>query len=159
MAEWLKEVISIIKEEYSGSSKDEIKEAIIDYVESNLAEIVAKIKLPSSKKLEISTRKDSYLSARSGVKLHRLQENQSKTELIRELEKIQDDFSSRGMRNDADRFTNHITSIEEASITKKQTLMYVDSDLTELIMQEETVEESDDRTTRKLKELAEDASE
>ena len=159
MAERLKEVISIIKEEYPGSSKDEIKEAIIDYVESNLAEIAAKIKLPSSKKLEISTRKDRYLAARSGVKLHKLQENQSKTELIRELEKIQDDFSSRGMRTDADRFTNYIQSIEEASITKKQTLMYADSDLTELIMQEETVEESDDRTTRKLKELAEDASE
>ena len=156
MAERLKEVISIIKEEYPGSSKDEIKEAIIDYIESNLPEIVAKIKLPSSKKLEISTRKDRYRAARSGVKLHMLQEHQSKTELIRGLEKIQDDFSSRGIRNDADRFTNHITSIEEASITKKQTLMYVDSDLTELIMQEETVEESDDRTTRKLKELAED---
>jgi hypothetical protein len=159
MAERLKEVISIIKEEYPDSSKDEIKEAIIDYIESNLPGIVAEIKLPSSKKLERSTRKDRYRAARSGAKLHRLQENQSKTELIRELEKIQDDFSSRGMRKDADRFTNHIKSIEEASITKKQTLMYADSDLTELIMQEETVEESDDRTTRKLKELAEDASE
>ena len=159
MAERLKEVISIIKEEYPCSSEDEIKEAIIDYIESNLPEIVAEIKLPSSKKLERSTRKDRYRAARSGVKLHRLQESQSKTELIRELEKIQDDFSSRGMRNDADRFTNHIKSIEGTSITKKQTLMYVDSDLTALIMQEETVEELDDRTTRKLKELAEDASE
>jgi len=159
MAEWLKEVISIIKEEYPGSSKDEIKEAIIDYIVSNLPGIVAEIKLPSSKKLERSTRKDRYRAARSGVKLHRLQENQSKTELIRELETIQDDFSSRGMKSNADRFTTYIKDIEDGSITKKQTLMYVDSDLTELIMQEETVEESDDRTTRKLKELAEDASE
>ena len=159
MAELLKEVISIIKEEYPDSSKDEIKEAIIDYIESNLPGIVAEIKLPSSKKLERSTRIDRYRAARSGVKLHRLQENQSKIGLVRELEKIQDDLSSRGMRNDADRFTNYINSIEEASITKKQTLMYADSDLTELIMQEGTVEESNDRTTIKLKELAEDASE
>jgi len=158
MKSQLRELIFIIKEQYPDSSEDEITEAIMDYMESNLSEIVAKIKLPSSKKLGRSTRRDRYLAARSGVKLHRLQEDLSKTELISELEKIQDDFSSRGMKSNADRFTSYIEDIEGASITKKGTLMYVDSDLTELIMQEETVEESDDRTTRKLKELAEDAS-
>ena len=158
MAERLKEVISIIKEEYPDSSEDEIKEAIINYVESNSFEIVAKIKLPSSKKLEKSTRKDRYRAARSVVKLHKLQEDQSKIETISALERIQEDLSNRGMRENANIFTKHIKNIEETSITKKETLMYADSDLTELIMQEETVEESDDRATRKLKELAEDAS-
>ena len=154
----LKEIISIIKEEYPDSSEDEIKEAIIKYVESNSFEIVAKIKLPSSKKLEKSTREDMYRAARSVVKLHKLQEDQSKIETISALERIQEDLSNRGMRENANIFTKHIKNIGESSITKKETLMYADSDLTELIQQEETGEELDVRTNRKLKELAEDVS-
>jgi hypothetical protein len=154
----LKEIISIIKEEYPDSSEDEIKEAIINYVESNSFEIVAKIKLPSSKKLEKSTREDMYRATRSVVKLHKLQEDQSKIETISALERIQEDLSNRGMRSAADRYTKYIKDIGGASATKKETLMYVGSDLTEQIIQEETVEESDVRTNRKLKELAEDAS-
>ena len=154
----LKEIISIIKEEYPDSSEDEINKAIIGHIESNLPEIVAKIELPSSKQLERSTRKDRYRAARSVFKLYKLQEDQSKIETISALERIQEDLSNRGMRSAADRYTKYIKDIGEASITKKETLMYVDSDLTEQIIQEETVEESDVRTNRKLKELAEDAS-
>ena len=155
----IKEIISIIKEKYPDASEGEIKKAIIDCVNSSLSEIVAEIELSSLKELKISSRKEMYLQARSRVKWERLQEDKTKAELIHTFMTIQEDSSNMGMREDANRFTKHIKDIEEASFTKKQTLMYADSDLSEMIKREETAEEDRDRTIGKLEELREDANE
>jgi hypothetical protein len=159
MSEEIKEIIIIIKEEYPDASKEEIKKAIVDFVNTNLSEIVAKIELPSLKDLRISSRKEVYRQAKSRVKLEKLQEDSSKMELVNTLTEIQEDFSDRGLKEDANKFTKHIKDIEEASITKKQTLMYADSDLSEMIKREETAEEDRDRTIGKLEELRADANE
>ena len=50
---------------------------------------------------------------------------------------VQGDFSDRGLKEDADKFTKHIKDIEEVSIAKKEALMYIDSDLSSIIQQEE----------------------
>lgn len=162
MSEGIKEIISIIKdikEEYPDASEEEIKKAIIDFVNSNLSKIVAEIELPSLKDLRISSRKELYRQARSQVKTEKLREDRSKTELVRTLTAIQENFSDRGLKEDANKFTKHIKDIEEASITKKEALMYIDSDLSEMIKREETSEEDRSRTTKKLEELGEDANE
>jgi len=159
MSEEIKEIISIIKEEYPDASEEEIKKAIIDFVNSNLSEIVAEIELPSLKDLRISSRKEMYRQARSQVKSEKLREDRSKTELVYMLTAIQEKFSDRGLKEDANIFTKHIKDIEEASLTKKEALTYVDSDLSEMIKREETSEEDRSRTTRKLEELGEDANE
>jgi hypothetical protein len=159
MSEEIKEIISIIKEKYPGASKGEIKKAIIDFINSNLSEIVAKIELPSLKELEISSRKEIYRQARSRVKSERLQEDRSRTELVGIFSVFQEQFSDRGLKEDADRFAKRIKIIEGASSTKKEALMHADSDLSEMIMREETAEEDRSRTIRKLKELGEDANE
>jgi len=158
MSEEIKEIISIIKEKYPGASKGEIKKAIIDFINSNLSEIVAKIELPPLKELEISSRKERYRQARSRVKSEKLQEDRSRTELVYTLTAIQEEFSDRGLKEDADRVTKHIKDFEAASISKKETLMYASSDLSEWIKREETIEEDKDRPIRKLKEL-DDANE
>ena len=137
MSEGIKEIISIIKEEYPDASEGEIKKAIIDFVNSNLSKIVAEIELPSLKDLRISSRKELYRQARSQVKTEKLREDRSKTELVRTLTAIQENFSDRGLKEDANKFTKHIKDIEEASITKKEALMYIDSDLSSIIQQEE----------------------
>lgn len=159
MSEEIKEIISIIKEKYPDASEGEIKKAIIDFINSNLSEILAKIELPSPKELEISSRKEMYRQARSQVKSEKLREDRSKTDLVYTLTAIQEKFSDRGLKKDANSFTKHIKDIEEASITKKEALTYVDSDLSEMIKREETSEEDRGRTTRKLEELGDDANE
>jgi len=165
MSEGIKEIISIIKdikEEYPDASEEEIKKAIIDFVDSiltNLLKIVSEIELPSLKDLRISSRKDLYRQARFQVKTEKLREDRSTTELVRMLTTIQENFSDRGLKEDANKFTKHIKDIEEASITKKEALMYIDSDLSEIIKREETSEEDRSRTTKKLEELGEDANE
>jgi len=142
MSERIKEKISIIKEEYPDASEE--KKAIIYFVNSNL---------------RISSRKDLYRQARSQVKTEKRREDRSTTELVRMLTTIQENFSDRGLKEDANKFTKYIKDIEEASIIKKEALMYIDSDLSEIIKREETSEEDRSRTTRKLEELGEDANE
>lgn len=159
MSEEIKGIITIIKEEHPDASEGEIKKAIIDFINSNLSEILAETELPSLKDLRISSRKEMYRQARSRVKSEKLREDRSKTELVYTLTAIQEKFSDKGLKEDADIITKHIKDIEEASITKKEALMYVDSDLSEMIKREETSEEDRSRTTRKLKELGEDANE
>ncbi|MEA2074401.1 MAG: hypothetical protein U9O85_01500 [Euryarchaeota archaeon] len=159
MSEEIKEIINIIKEEYPDASEEEIKKAIIDFVNTNLSEIVAKIELPSLKDLRIPSRKEIYRQARSQVKSEKLREDRSKTELVYTLTAIQEKVSDRGLKEDANRFTKRIKDIEEASITKKEALTYVDSDLSEMIKREESAEEDRSGTTRKLEELGEDVNE
>lgn len=159
MSEEIKEIISIIKEEYPDASEEKIKKAIIDFLNSILSEKVAEIELPSLKELEISSRKEIYRQARSRVKSEKLQEDRSRTELVRMLTAFQEEFSDRGLKEDADRFAKHIKTIEGASSTKKEALMHADSDLSEMVKREETAEEDRSRTTRKLEELEEDANE
>jgi hypothetical protein len=153
MSEKLKEIISSIKKENPDASEGGIEKAFIDCIESNLPKILAKIKLPDFEELRISSRDKMYQQARYQVKSEKQREDRSKTELVHTLTAIQGDFSSRGMKKDADRFTKHIIAIEGASIAKKEVLMYIDSDLSEMIKREETVEEDRSRTTSKLKEL------
>jgi len=148
----IREIIRDIKEFYPDASEEEIKKAIIDYVESHLLEILAKIDLPSPKKQGFS-RKGGYRQARSQFKLEQLQEDRSKTALVNTLTKIREEFLESGMKEDADRFTKHITEIESASTTKKSALMRVDSVLSERIKREETVKEDRSRTIRKLEDL------
>jgi Na+-translocating ferredoxin:NAD+ oxidoreductase RnfC subunit len=159
MSEKIKEIISSIKEDNPDVSAEELEKAVIDCIESNLPEIVAKIKLPSLKDLRIPFRKGMYRQARSQVKSEKLREDISKTELVCGLTAIQEQFSDRGLKEDADRVTKHIKDIEAASISKKETLMYASSDLSEWIKREETAEEDRSRTTRKLEELGDDVNE
>ena len=150
LSEKIKEIISIIKEKNPDVSEEELEKAVIDLIESNLPERLAKIKLPSRKKLY--SRKEIYQLARSRVKSEKLQEDRSKKELVDMFTAIQEELSDSVLKEDADRFAKHIKNIEGASIDKKENLMYADSDLSEMIKREETVEGDRNRTIEILEE-------
>jgi hypothetical protein len=158
MSKAIEEILSIIKEFYPDASEEEVKKAIMNYVEFHLQEIIANLDLPTPKK-QVLSRAGGYRQARSQIKLERLQEDRSKTEIVNTLTGIREDFLEKGTKEDADRLTKHITEIESASTTEKSALMYVDSDLSEMIKREETAEEDRDRTIGKLEGLKEDANE
>ena len=111
------------------------------------------------KGLDESNRKGLYKQILSQIRKERKREEESRRNLIYLLMIVQGDFSDGGLKEDADKFTKHIKDIEGASIAKKEALMYIDSDLSEMIKREETSEEDRSRTTKKLEELGEDANE
>ena len=89
------------------------------------------------KNLDVSNRKGLYKQILSQIRKERKREEESRRNLIYLLMIVQGDFSDEGLKEDADRFTKYIKDIEEASINKKEALMYIDSDLSSVIMQEE----------------------
>ena len=89
------------------------------------------------KNLDVSNRRGLYKQILSQIRKERKREEESRRNLIYLLMIVQGDFSDGGLKEDADKFTKHIKDIEEASITKKEALMYIDSDLSSIIQQEE----------------------
>ena len=87
--------------------------------------------------MDVSNRKGLYKQILSQVRKERKWEEESRRNLIYLLMIVQGDFSDGGLKEDADKFTKYIKDIEEASITKKEALMYIDSDLSSIIQQEE----------------------
>ena len=158
MSEAMEVIICSIKEDYPDASEEGIEKAIIDYIESNLPEILGKIHLPSLKDLRTSDPIGRYQQARHIVKAEKLQEDRSVASLVYRLTRLQEEFSDWGLKQDADSLAKHIRNIEDASAIKIETLMYVNSHLSERLKREETDEEDRDSTVRKLKALGETAN-
>lgn len=123
------EIIAIIREAYPDASDEEIKNAIIEYIASDLPNIISKLSLPPRNKLKLRSRKEGFLIARTRAKSKKRSDIYSTTKLIETLENARDTKQNEGYYETAKTITGHIHEIESTHSKMKSILMLVDADL------------------------------
>jgi len=151
----LKQIIDLIKNEHPNYSDDDIKLAILNHIESNLPEIILKIKLPP-KESSIHSFVESLKRARSSVRDFRLTEKNSKQELIHVLKNVREKLLERGETPTASTIAGNIQRIDSASTTLEEHLLATDTHIATLIDKQTMSESKASENLKKLEWLSKD---
>ncbi len=149
MTSELKQIIDLIKKECPSYSEDDIKIAIFSFIDSNLYEIILKLKVPS-KKSSIVSLIERFRRARSGARGFRQSEKDKKLEFLNMLESTREKLIESRETQTASTLAEHIQRIDTASTTLEGYLLSTDTYLASLIDKKST---SDERTSKNLKKL------
>ncbi|MCX9085489.1 MAG: hypothetical protein OIN87_11920 [Candidatus Methanoperedens sp.] len=154
MTSELKQIIDLIKKEHPDYSEDDIKAAILSHIESNLSEIILKLKLPA-KKSPISSLVDRFRQARSGVRNFRLSGKNSGYELLSVLDTVKEILlESREIQN-ANTIAEDMQMIGSASTTLEGHLLSAEAHIATLINKQSTSYVATNDNLKKLEQLSE----
>lgn len=152
-----REVVKAIRDEYPDISEDEATKLVIEYVESNLPHLLSQINVQAYKKRE-KLRLDIHSRAKMGIKSKKLQDAGSKENVAHALMELHEYYLNKGLIEEANTITSHLTKIEEASVNLTSALMYADADISNAISRKKKDEEDTGRALRELELLGEDSS-
>lgn len=150
------ECIESIKENNPEASVDDISFGITEYLEdilSNPDEVALGISLPNERVLRLASRKNMFMAARSKCKSRRRTSDQSRRELIQDLERVHDLLADEGKSQDANTVARNIGLLDDANVKQREALMLIDTHLNKMIKEDESDDEEDRDIKRYFEEL------
>lgn len=154
MTNELKPTIDLIIRQCPSYSEEEIKIAIINFIESKSFEIIRDLKLPP-KKSSISSVTEKFRQARSKARNFRLSEKNSKEELLNELEIFREKLLESGETQTANTIAEDIQQIGNASTTLEGCLLTTDAHFATLADKQSILDTKINDNLKKLEQLSE----
>jgi hypothetical protein len=154
MTSELKQIIDLIKKEHPDYSDGDIKTAILSHIESNLSEIILKLKFPPKKSPTFS-RVERFKQARSGVRNFRLSGKNSEHELLSVLDNVKEILLESGETQNANTIARDMQMIGSASTTLEGHLLAAESRIATLINKQSASDINTNDNLKKLEQLSE----
>jgi hypothetical protein len=154
MTNELKPILDLIKRQCPSYSEEDIKKAIITCIESKSLEIIQELKLPP-KKSSLSSVTEQFKQARSRARDFRLNEKNSKEELLYELEIVREKLLESGETHSANTIAEDIQQIGNSSTTLEGCSLITDAHIATLVEKQSISDAKTNENLKKLEQLLE----
>lgn len=155
MSTKIRQIIDIIISECPESSSSDIENAIIEFIESNLPEIISNVELPEKSPPSFTHNVKGF---RQTIQKRKLDMDSSRYKLISDLENIQDHLKEKHKYDSADTITQDITNLDKSSSTYRANLIEIDTHIARIEHEMDGECTENDAAIKKLGDLTNDST-